>query len=309
MLNADRLFFVVNPKAGNGSALRKWPKIRQVLADNAVAYDWSLTRRPGHATEIVRQALEKGYRTVVSVGGDGTINEVVNGLVDATGKSTPGVKLGLIPAGTGSDLVRSLKIPVSCRQSVDRLLNGGVRRMDIGKVECVGFCGERVLRYFVNVADAGLGGETAARANRRSKAMGGFLSFLCSAVATFLSYRNQMADLKVDESEIPSVPLSIVAVANGQYLGGGMHIAPQAVTDDGLFDVLILHSLSRPELLFNLPKVYSGNHIGHPKLTMMRGRRVCVHSDHPLVIQADGEIVGHVPAEFSILHGVVAVVC
>lgn len=308
-MNRDRLYFVVNPKAGSGSAARKWPQIRQLLADRGVAYGWCFTRGPGDAADIVRRAVGEGYRTLVSVGGDGTINEVVNGLVDASCRSDQGARLGLIPAGTGSDLVRSLGIPASCRESVDRLLSGNGRRIDVGKINCTGFSGERVMRYFVNIADVGLGGETAARTNRHCKVMGGFISFLCSAVVTFLTYRNQLADLIVDESKMAAVPLSIVAVANGQYFGGGMRIAPQALTDDGLFDVLVLQGFNRGELLINLPKVYKGSHLGHPKLTMVRGRRVSVDSSYPLIIQADGEIVGRVPAEFSIQRGVVEVVC
>jgi len=308
-METEMFFFVVTPISGSGSALKNWPRVRCRLRELGTPFEQQFTDGPGHATRIVKDRLSQGYRNIVVVGGDGTVNEVVNGFFDEAGYTPPDARLGLIPSGTGGDLVRTLGIPRLPTEALARLLQGQPRTLDVGRLTCSGPSGAKTERHFINIADAGLGGETAARVNRSSKAMGGFLCFLWSALVTVLSYHNQTATVVVDDNEPFSIALSIVAVANGQYFGGGMRIAPLAIPDDGCFDVVILHSISRGDLLRNLPRVYRGTHINHSKLKILRGRTVRITSDTPLTIQADGEIIGTLPAEFSILPGVLKVVC
>ncbi|MCL6580460.1 MAG: diacylglycerol kinase family lipid kinase [Firmicutes bacterium] len=299
---------IVNPASANRTTGRVWPSISTRLRRSGLEHDCAVTSGPGEATLLTRRALQDGYKTIIAVGGDGTTNEVVNGFFDGDRFLGEGARLGLISRGTGRDLVRTLGIPRDEDQAVERLRTGRTRRVDLGRVEFVGHDGTRQVRYFINVGDLGLGGDTVARVNRTTKAFGGFVSFLWGTLATVASYRNKDLVVTVDDQEVARGRMCIVVVANGQYFGGGMRIAPLAVMDDGLFDVVVVGDLGRLELVLNIAKVYRGAHLDHPKVRMWRGRTVGIRGAQPALLDLDGEQPGRTDAIFTLLPGLLDVI-
>ncbi|HID62923.1 MAG TPA: diacylglycerol kinase family lipid kinase [Anaerolineae bacterium] len=290
---------IVNPVAANGAVGKRWPQMRDTLRAEGGQFDASFTKGPGHATDLAREALSAGYRTIVAVGGDGTLNEVVNGLV-SEGMIESAVNLGVIPGGTGSDLVRTLGIPHDYRAACHRLLHGEPRCIDLGLITCVSERRE-IQRYFLNVAGLGFDGEVAERTNRSSKALGGTIPFLSSLFVNLLTYQNKTVEVTLDGQQRWQQKANSVVVCNGRYFGGSMHIGPHAALDHGLFDVIIIGDTSRLEVIANVPRIYRGTHLSHPKVDEYRAREVRVKARERMLLQADGELIGEAPATFQII--------
>jgi len=292
---------IVNPVAANGTVGKRWPRIRDFLRAEGAEFDAVLTERPGHATELARQALAEGHRIIVAVGGDGTVNEVVNGLM-VEGAVDPEVALGIIPGGTGADLARTLGIPRDDEGACRCLLRSRRRLIDLGEIICIRE-GQEARRYFANVAGLGFDGEVADLVNRNpmTKALGGTIPYLICLFITLITYRNKNAEVSFDGQSLKGRATSVF-VANGQYLAGGMHIAPHAAPDDGLFDVIVLGDFGKLELAANVAKVYRGTHLTIPKVDEYRGvKEVRVEAQERMLIQADGELVGQAPTTFRIV--------
>jgi diacylglycerol kinase (ATP) len=317
MVNVTKTRLIVNPVAANGKTAERWPPIQELLKKQGLEFDHVFTERIGHATALARQAVAEDCTLVVAVGGEGTLNEVVNGLVSPEGTVPPDVVLGIIPSGTGTDFVRTLGIPRDCLQACQRLMTAETIAVDLGAVEYAPLdssagSGQRLApshapdqtgllhRYFINVAGLGFDGETAERANRSSKALGGTITYLTSLFITLVSYQNKHVELTMD-GQTAHRRLNSVIVSNGRYFGGGMFIAPHADLQDGLFDVIVLGDLNKLEFVQNVPKVYNGTHLTHPKVSEYRAREVRVVSQERMLIQADGELVGMAPATFRLL--------
>lgn len=294
------MMLIVNPASANGRTGKHWPELQARLVAEGLAFDWQFTSGPRHATELARQAIGKGYRTIVSVGGDGTTNEIVNGFFTPDGAPlNPDVTLGILPQGTGGDLGRYLKLRKGTDDAIRRLIAGVSRQIDLGRVTLtVG--GQRQSRMYINIADVGLGGDTCNRVNTTTKAFGGFISFLWAMLATVATYRNKQMTVSVDGRQIMSGKSMTTVVANGQFFGGGMHIAPEAQLDDGLFDVVVVADLSKPELIANLSRLYNGTILTHPKVSLVRGRHVAIHCPDA-VVEVDGEYGGTADAEFDLV--------
>ncbi len=291
---------VVNPVSANGATARRWPEIAVLMEQEGLTFETFMTEAPLHATELTREALRKGSDLVISVGGDGTHNEVVNGFFSPEGKLRQEAQIGFISMGTGSDLIRTLQIPKDPAQAVKHLAGSLPREVDVGRLSFISHAGDQETRYYINIAGLGLDGDTVDRVNRTSKALGGFISFLWGTLVSLTLYRNQDMAVSVDGEAIFDGQVTIAAVANGRYFGGGMCIAPHAVMDDGLFDIVIMHSLSKPNLLVNLPKVYRGTHLSHPNCISLRGRKVVIEAEQAL-LNLDGEQPGHGPVEMELL--------
>lgn len=295
---------IVNPHSANGSTGRSWPALGRLFAEAGLDFRWEYTPGPLAATDLTRQALRAGYGTILSVGGDGTLNEVVNGFFGEDGTPlNPEACLGVIPRGTGCDFARTAGIPRNELAALRRVMAAPPHRVDVGRVRFRGLDGHLAQRFFLNVADAGLGGETVRRVNGGSKALGGPVSFLAGALASLVLYRNKDVAVCVDGRELPRSRVSIVAVANGQYFGGGMRIAPGARLDSGVFEVIVVGDVSRPDLVWNLPRVYRGSHLTHPKVARLVGRQIVLKSAETVCLDVDGEQPGFLDAEFSILPG------
>ena len=294
---------IVNPVAGAGKTAKKWPKIMDLLQSIGLRFEHDLTEAPGHARELAKSAAKKGYQLVVSVGGDGTINEVVNGLYDAG--NIADVMLGIISTGTGSDYIRTIGIPRAYQEACLCLKSPRKFAVDVGVVEY--FSGNQMVkRLFVNFAGLGFDAEIVKATTQKYKTLNSTASYLTGLFTALLLYKNKGVTLVVDGAAIER-KICTILVNNGKYGGGGMFAAPDANLADGLLDILIIGDLSKPDLLWSLPRVYRGTHLTHPKVTMKRAREIEIRSTEFVPLQADGELLGGLPAHFYILPAVLNV--
>ncbi|MEL7567752.1 MAG: diacylglycerol kinase family protein [Dehalobacterium sp.] len=299
------MFFIVNPCSANGSTEKWWQNALSSLDKENFDYDWSFTTGPDTAPLLTSAALSNGYRTIVAVGGDGTVYEVLNGILKNDRLIYPDIILGIWARGTGCDLARSLKLPRETDDLINMLKNGKPLAIDAGRCRFFRYDGEKGSRYFLNIAEAGLGSETAARVNQTTKVFGGFFSFLLGALISALFFKNKFMRITLDDTDIREGMYTLVACGNGRYFGGGMKICPEAVIDDGYFDITAIHDIGKLDLIINLPRVYRGTHLTHPKVWHKRAKKVLIQSDKKTLVTLDGELPGVTKAEFMILPRVV----
>lgn len=297
--------YVVNPRAAHGRTATRWAVLEARLRRLGLSGEVRFTEGPGHGRVIAARALAEGARRIVAVGGDGTVNEVVGGFFDAGHPVAPEASLGILPVGTGGDLIRTLGIPRDPLMAAERLLSPVERLLDVGLATLTDEKGEKTLRPFVNIAEMGLGGAVVDRINRGSKALGGFLTFLGGTLRAFATHQPVVMRLRFDQApEILVDRCWNVVVGNGRYFGGGMRILPDAQPDDGLFDVMVVGALPRAALFANVAAIYRGTHLEQPGVTWCRAREVRVTCMAPQPIDMDGEAAGGVEAHFSIMPGV-----
>jgi len=294
-VSALRTVFLVNPASDNGATGRRWPEIANRAAAAGLTGEALLSERPGQLTELARRAADEGGELLVVVGGDGTVNEVVNGLA---GREGP--ELAVIPRGTGRDFVRTYGIPHKLDEALSTVRDGRTREIDVGRARFRSWQGEPAEWYFANIASAGMSGAIAKRANETSKALGGKVSYFWATFAVFSRWRTSELTVTVG-AETRRARMHDVVVANGRYFGGGMMICPEAEPDDGVFDVLLIGNLTKRDLLLTLPKTYRGKHLPHPKAELLRGPAVEIEAAEPLPVELDGEQPGTTPARFEII--------
>jgi YegS/Rv2252/BmrU family lipid kinase len=305
-----RVRVVVNPYAGGGTAGRRTPELARELARAGLAAVIVPTTGPEHATQLAEQAFEDGVDCLMVVGGDGTVSEVCQAYLSRGEALRNLPRLALVPAGTGSDLGKTLGLSNSIEQAVANIVNGAVRPVDLGVVELTGHDGRRKLRAFANVTSFGLGGLTDCIVNRGPKWMGGRIAFLLGALRALLAYRNVPVALRVDGRDCLEAPVVNVALANGRYFGGGMQIAPEADPSDGLLDVVAVYDLTRAQGLALAHRIYRGTHLGCPGVRVARGRVVDAAPIRPsdeVLIDLDGETPGRLPLRASLLPGALRV--
>jgi len=286
-----------------GSTGREWPRIKALARDRLGPFQALLTTGPGDAIRLTRLALVEGAEVVVCVGGDGTLNEVVNGFVGEDSPIRPEAVVGFIPRGTGCDFIKTVPIPRDLNRALDVIMGSSVRPIDLGRLTHRDHDGRPSYRYFHNVTSFGLGGEVDERVNRTTKLFGGFVSFICATLISILAYDKKQIHLKVDNSFDRTVISWNVVVANGQYHGGGMWVAPGATVDDGLFHVTVIGDLTVAEVFLNLPKLYNGKIYQLEKVTALVGKRVEAYSDQRVLLDVDGEQPGQVPVVIDIVPG------
>ena len=304
-----QITFIVNPNSANGATGRQWPTIGLKAKDRLGLFETLVTTGPGDATRLTRQAVLSGAEIVVCVGGDGTLNEVINGLMNQKGSIESKVLLGYIPRGTGCDLAKSIPIPLNLDRALDNILSHRNRKIDLGKLTYRDNRGRESYRYFHNVLSFGLGGEVDARVNRTSKLFGGFLSFIWATLISILSFDRKQVQLCVDNFFDEEVTVWNVAVANGQYHGGGMRVAPGAEINDGLFQVTVIGDLSIPEVFWNLPRLYNGKIYEQKKITKLIGRRVVASSTQVVLLDMDGEQPGRLPVVIEMVPSALSIIC
>jgi diacylglycerol kinase (ATP) len=294
---------IVNPASAGGRTGRDWPRVQRCLVDAGVDFEARITNAAGDATRLAREALREGFARVVAVGGDGTLNEVLNGFFDPETRQAvnPDAVLGMLPSGTGGDFRKTVGIPHSHAAACALLARGDVRPVDVGRVDYHGG-GAPGARWFVNIADCGIGGDVVHRVNRSRKAAGGTLTFLYHSLAAVITFGSRMVRVDVD-GRVHEGPMQNVVVANGRYFGGGMLIAPEASVDDGLFEVVLIADLGVRRSLAGLPRLYKGRHLGRPGITALRGRVVTVTplEQRPVLFDVEGEQVGRAPATLTCL--------
>jgi YegS/Rv2252/BmrU family lipid kinase len=292
--------FIINPQAGNGSTGRSWPGLAPYARKRLGAFQALVTKRPGDAFSCSRHAVEAGVERLICMGGDGTLNEVVNGIMAVSDNHANPV-LGIVPNGTGCDLVRTLSIPRDVRAAVDLIAANQTHFLDIGRLTFQGPGKRTVHRYFHNITSFGIGGEVDARVNRTTKAFGPFLSFMWATLISVLSYDKKQVRLRTESGVDQTVRVWNVAIANGQFHGGGMWVAPEARVDDGRFHITVIGDLSLAAACRNLPRLYNGRIGRIAQVSMMTATRIEAESAQKVLLDVDGEQPGRLPLSAEIV--------
>jgi YegS/Rv2252/BmrU family lipid kinase len=294
------LTVIVNPHAGKRRVGQELPELERNLRARELEYRILATEGRGDAERFAREALEDGARFLVAVGGDGTVNEIVNGMFDGDGRTVAEEPvLGVVAAGSGCDFIRTFGLPGDATRACLHLTGDNTYPLDVGKITYTTVSGGRDVRYFANVAEAGLFAAVAARAERMSPRLGGskyFFGFWATLPRFKLASVRVQADRKTYEG-----PAFAVVAANAQYNGGGMRISPRSYPGDGVLDALVFKG-PRSDAFTMIPKVYRGEHLPHDHVEEFRVKeRLVVEADRPLPIEADGEVLGNTPAAFEVL--------
>lgn len=305
------LHIIVNPSSGNGAAGKAWYGFATDVSLRGYSFEVRFTEQRGDGTRFAREYAERGVETVVAMGGDGTVNEVINGLMTPDGPRNPGTRLAIASAGTGKDLVRSLGTR-SFNQMLDALDGGHTASIDLAVLDYVDAeSGEPASRYFANVADMGLGADVARRieTSPSGKRFGGMASYLVQAVKTIRVFKGKEISLTIDGELAFEGPAQMVVFCNGGYFAGGMKIAPLSSLRDGLLDVVVLEEVSRRALLTSLlPRVYLGRHIGQKGVHHFHAEQATIDTPEPFLVELDGELPGVSPVSVKVIPQVLDVV-
>jgi len=284
---------VVNPRAGRGRAL---DVVRAELDKAHVDAEVVATERPHHGVDLARRARADGKTLVIAAGGDGTVHEVVNGLL-ADDDSGPVPQLGVLPLGSGCDYAKTFDIATDAGAALAQIVTSSPRAVDAAELSYTQDGAGRT-RYFVNIAEVGIGGSCVARAARLPRILGPAM-YGVAFVMTLPRFKQLDAKITLDDRTYEG-PLTDLVIAIGRVFGGGMRVAPMADPSDGVFDVQI-HFGTKVDYVRGLPKVYKGTHIPHPRIREDRARTITIECDPAGLIEADGEVLGQTPATFRIL--------
>lgn len=289
---------IVNPAAGANSTQRKWSSIRTLLKSAGLSFDYQFTEGRGHGIELAKTAASDGYRYLVAVGGDGTIHEVANGILQTA--SSNETTLGVISTGRGSDLSRSTGISSDYAKACSSLTNPRRTIIDIGLVK---YCknGQPRQRYFINSAGIGFDATVVDTTDKMPRVFGGTIPYLTGLFFSLLGYKNKPVTFKIGDRPSEQNKILSMVIANGRFFGGGMQIAPEARLDDGLFDIVIIGDFAKTELLRIFPRVYKGTHLTYPKVRLEKETRISIESRQNFLLHADGELLGEGPVSFQML--------
>ena len=302
---------VVNPASAGGATGDAWPRLASDLRGHFGAFAVAFTESAGDGRRIAECEAKAGRRLIIACGGDGTISEVANGIID----SGVDCELGVLPSGTGGDFRRTLGTPARGREAAAALRAGRAELMDVGRVEFENAAGLRESRHFVNVASCGMGGEVVRRVkeggNRwlpasRARVLGGRAAFALAALRTTLEFERPTLRVRLDGRAETRLVAANLCVANARYFGGGMKIAPAAKINDGLLDVVAVGDLSSLKIISNVYRLYLGTHLGMRQVSHAHARRLEVRADdgaEKIMLEVDGELVGYLPATFEIVPG------
>ena len=293
-MSQDSWVIIANPAAGRSRAERSAKKLAQAIQGHGERVEVSVTRGPGNAEELAREAVKTGATRVVACGGDGTIHEVVNGLMSAA-NDADGVALGIISSGRCNDFHFALGLPDSSAKAIDYLVRSTVRSIDLGRI------GDR---YFTTIVTLGFDSEVSQYVEQGSppRFLRGTASYLYGAVVKLIKYRSQWVHLKGDFGEFQG-DVFLAATGNTSRYGGRMKMTPSAIVDDGLLDVCLVRPVPRLEVLRMIPKTFYGGHVNHPAVSMHRTRRLEIDSREPLWLSADGEPITQTPATIEVVPG------
>ena len=303
-------FIVVNPRSSGGATARHFDTIAQAVRNAVGDCAHAFTERPMHAAALTRTALAGGHDLVVAVGGDGTINEVVNGFFEEARPGVPskplrpGAALGVLPRGTGGDLRRSIGLDGDVFRSAARL-KGERAAIDVGRVDYQDDDGRPAARHFINVGEVGVGARVVDLANSSSKILGGKLTFMLASMRALIGWRDLEIRASFDGGPPEDLSVTTFAIANGRYFGGGMMVAPEARLDDGQFHITIWSGFTLKDFVLKSAAMYDGTHVKLPGTRTRAARTVRLEArgSAPVGIEVDGERIGRLPATFTVLPG------
>ena len=301
----NKWLVIVNPKASIGKAEKDWPIIKQILINEGVAFDFVVTQYQGHAIELVRDSItEKGYTKLVSVGGDGTNNEVINGIFTQKRFPTEQITMGIIPMGTGNDWRRTFGFDIDYQKNVKIIKAENLFRHDIGKVTYYNH-GDPQVRYFLNAAGTGLDEVVCKTTNiMKSQGKGGAPRYMLNVAKCLFNYDCVHVQLIVDEQLVLDEEILSLSVGNCRYCGGGMMMMPKAIPNDGLFDITAIRKVGIPKFAANVTKVYDGTFINKMKeVSTFRGKKIRIVSipAHSLTLETEGENLTNSPFDFEMI--------
>ncbi len=280
-----RVKLILNPIAGRGRGARTKELLLAALRDSGVDFDASFTGQHGAGRLLAKQAVSEGFEIIIAAGGDGTVNEVVNGLAGS------GARLGVVPLGTGNDFASMVGMPRDPVAALRRILYGRGMAVDLCRVND---------RYYASSVGAGFDGAVAYTANQRFKHLRGLIVYVLSVFATIMSYRPYRVRVTID-GRVMEKEILLMAVANSRSYGGGMLVTPGAAVDDGLFEICLVEKMGKFRIALNLPRFIKGWHLSMPEVTMLRGSEVRIEAEEPLFFQADGEVFSERILEFRLI--------
>ena len=298
---------IVNPRSASGSTRENWSSTASELRNHFGAFNAAFTEAPGHATELAEGAAKEGKTFVIACGGDGTVNEVANGII----RSGTEAELGVLPSGTGGDFRRTLGIPRSIRDAAVCLKNGKTIAADAGKVTFTDHLGETVSRYFLNVSSVGLAAEVIKRVKSANtfdwvpvESIRGKANFAFSALQEVFDLDPALVRVRIDDGEEHTLQTIAFCVANSRFFGGGMKVAPNAKINDGLLDIVNIGDMPTAKILLNGLSIYRGTHTSLPEVKGTRAKVIEISSADPvatMLLETDGELPGRLPAKFEVV--------
>lgn len=279
--------FIINPKAGKGKALEIISEIKKIFKEIEEEFIIEITERPGHATELVKNYVKEENYRVYAVGGDGTLNEVLNGMVSSHSC------LGVIPTGSGNDFVKSICKKTMSQDILKNTILGETKLIDLAKIND---------RYFINISSVGIDAEVTDNARKLKKFpfISGGMAYMLSFFNTIFSYKCRDIELKIDDREIAS-QITLLALANGKYYGGGMKVAPYADIQDGVLDICVVDKLSRTRMVALFPKLIKGEHTEEEEVSFYKGKNVTLKANEEIAVNIDGEIIKSQKINFNII--------
>lgn len=301
----NKWLVIVNPTASIRKCEKDWPEIKQILIDEGIDFDFHITEYPGHAIELVRDKItEKGYKKIISVGGDGTNNEVINGIFSQQRFPTTEIMMGVIPVGTGNDWRRTFDFPIDYQKSVKIIKAGTTFLHDIGKVTYYND-GDPKVRYFLNAAGTGLDEMVCGKTNQlKSKGKGGSVRYMISTANCLLHYKCVHIKLEVDDQLVFDDEILSLSLGNGRFNGGGMMMMPKSIPDDGIFDITVIKKVGLLKFAANINNIYDGTFIDKLKeVSTYRGKKVRITSipAHRLLLETEGETLTNSPFDFEMI--------
>ena len=305
-MSPQRPLVIVNPKAGGGFSERKTARLIGALSEGLGEVDLAFTEAPRHATALARAAALGGRGLVVALGGDGTVSEVVAGLLEAREieDRPPPTELAIVPRGTGGDLRRTLELPLDIVEAARHARDRPARTIDVGRATFTTAEGGHETRPFVNVASFGFSSAVAARANDSSKSFGPKVAFLGAVVRTLCAYQNTEVSLEIDGAAPLRRKVMLGALGNGRYFGGGMQICPDATLNSGTLSFVTVGDFSPAYTLTHIHRLFAGTHLSLPDVhaSVARVVRVSpVDASAKIPVELDGETPGYLPATFEIV--------
>jgi YegS/Rv2252/BmrU family lipid kinase len=296
----NKWFVILNPASGGGKNRRKFPQILQVLHRERIPFHSTVTQYRGHGISLTKEALREGYRSFICIGGDGTMNEIINGIFDQSDIPAHACSVSMLAVGIGGDWIKTVGIPSKVGDAVRALKQGKSFLQDVGKVTYYVDHRKRQ-RFFANVAGIGYDAFVTETANTmKEQGRSGTIPYLMALITCLARYKHRKVRLTIDEMQTQADVFSM-NVGICKYSGGGMKQVPNAIPDDGLFDITFIKNVTKLDVLKNVNNLYDGSFVKHPKIETFRGREITIHSHPSINLEVDGESVGHSPFHFTII--------